>query len=82
MVSSRSKMAAALCPVAVKVNLFWGDWLHFGDEVGEHAQREGGRWWAGRAGRWKQESRGGATGERGRASAHCPQGVVSMTVWF
>lgn len=42
--------------------------LELGEEEGEcAAQREGGRRLAGRAGRRKQESRGGATGDRGRS---------------
>lgn len=61
---------------------FWDVPLHLGDEEGERAQRDGGRRLAGRAGRRKQESRGGATGERGKSSGYSPQGVVSITVWF
>lgn len=42
--------------------------LGLGEEEGERpAQRDGGRRLAGRAGRRKQESRGGATGDRGRS---------------
>lgn len=48
---------------------------HLGEEEGERAaQREGGLRLAGRAGLRKQESRGGATGERGRSCQR--QGAV------
>lgn len=65
--SSPSRMALR-CPGGGNVNLRLEPSLHFGEEEGEWAaQRDGGRWLAGRTGRRKQESRGGATGERGRS---------------
>lgn len=65
--SSPSRMVLRR-PGGGNVNLRLEPSLHLGDEEGEWAaQREGGRWLAGRAGRRKQESRGGATGERGRS---------------
>lgn len=83
-ISCCSAGARCGCPRADtgKVKLLWDVPLHLGEEVGERAQRDGGRRFAGRAGRRKQESRGGATGERGKSSGYSPQGVVSMTVWF
>ena len=63
--SSPSRMGLR-CPGGGKVNLLLVPSLHFGE--GERAaHREGGRRLAGRAGLRKQESRGGATGERGRS---------------
>lgn len=65
--SSPSRMVLR-CPGGGKVNLLFVPSLHFGEEEGERAaQREGGRRLAGRAGLRKQESRGGATGERGKS---------------
>ena len=56
------------CPGGGKVNLLFEASLHLGEEEGEReAQREGGLRLAGRAGLRKQESKGGATGERGRS---------------
>lgn len=56
------------CAGGGKVNLLLVPSLHVGEEEGERtAQREGGRRLAGRAGLRKQESRGGATGDRGRS---------------
>lgn len=66
--SSPSRMVFR-CPGGGKVNLLFVPSLHLGEEEGERAaQREGGLRLAGRAGLRKQESRGGATGERGRSS--------------
>lgn len=56
------------------MNLLLEPSLHFGEGEGERAQREGGLRFAGRAGLRKQESRGGATGERGRSCQR--QGAV------
>lgn len=65
--SSPSRMVFR-CPGGGKVNLLFVASLHLGEEEGERAaQRDGGRRLAGRAGLRKQESRGGATGERGRS---------------
>lgn len=65
--SSPSRMVFR-CPGGGKVNLLFEPSLHLGDAEGERAaQREGGLRLAGRAGLRKQESSGGATGERGRS---------------
>lgn len=72
--SSPSRMGF-LGPIGGKVNLLFGPSLHLGEEEGERAaQREGGRRLAGRAGLRKQESKGGATGERGSSCQR--QGAV------
>lgn len=55
-------------PVVGKVHLFFEASPHLGEVEGlRAAQRDGGRRLAGRAGLRKQESRGGATGERGKS---------------
>lgn len=55
-------------PVVGKVYLFFEASPHLGEVEGVRAaQRDGGRRLAGRAGLRKQESRGGATGERGKS---------------
>lgn len=63
--SSPSRMVFC-CPGGGKVNLLFEPSHHLGEDEGERmAHRDGGRRLAGRAGLKKQESRGGATGERG-----------------
>lgn len=55
-------------PAVGKVHLFFEASPHLGEVEGVRAaQRDGGRRLAGRAGLRKQESRGGATGERGKS---------------
>lgn len=65
--SSSSRMVL-WCPGGGKVHLLFEVSPHLGEEERVWAaQRDGGRRLAGRAGLRKQESRGGATGERGRS---------------